>query len=80
MFTVNFYATCFVSRGNSIGKKFIRFDREKAACQSLFTLANTMTKSCYYVSQAVHLSTSYPGLINGQVFQKQMNYQESVLT
>ena len=42
MFAVNFYASCFVSRGNSIGKKVIRFDWEKAVYWLLFTLANTL--------------------------------------
>ena len=54
MFTVNFYASCFVSRGNSIGKKFIRLDWEKAVYRSLFTLANTL---CFPVKPAKFLRT-----------------------
>ena len=42
MFAVNFYTSCFVSRGNSIGKKVIRLDWEKAVYRLLFTLANTL--------------------------------------
>ena len=42
MFAVNFYASCFVSRENSIGKKVTRFDWEKAVYWLLFTLANTL--------------------------------------
>ena len=42
MFAVNFYASCFDSRGNSIGEKLIRFDWEKAIYQPLFMLANTL--------------------------------------
>ena len=45
MFAVNFYASCFVSRGNSVGKKVVRFDWEKAVYRPLFTLANTL-KHC----------------------------------
>ena len=41
MFAVNFYASCFVSRGNSIGKEPMRLDWEKAVYRPLFTLANT---------------------------------------
>ena len=42
MFAVNFYASCFVSRGNSNGKKVIRLDWEKAVYRLLFMLANTL--------------------------------------
>ena len=42
MFAVNFYTSCFVSRKNSIGKKVIIFDWEKAVYRPLFTLANTL--------------------------------------
>ena len=42
MFTVNFYASFFVSRGNSIGEKLIRLDWEKPVYRSLFTLASTL--------------------------------------
>ena len=41
------YMSCFVSRGNSIGKKFIRLDWEKAVYQTLFTLANTLNVHMY---------------------------------
>ena len=44
MFAVNFYASCFVSRGNSVGKKLIRLDWEKGVHWPLFTLANTLLK------------------------------------
>ena len=42
MFAVNFYASCLVIRGNSIGKKLVRLDWEKAVYRPLFTLANTL--------------------------------------
>ena len=43
MFAVNFYVSCFGSRGNSIGKKLLlSSDWEKAIYQPLFTLANTL--------------------------------------
>ena len=42
MFTVNFYVSCVVSRGNSIGKKLIRLDWEKAVYWLLFALGNTL--------------------------------------
>ena len=42
MFAVNLYASCFVSRGNSIGKKRIKLDWEKAVYRLLFTLANSL--------------------------------------
>ena len=42
MLAVNFYASCFVSRENSVGKKLIRLDWEKAVYRPLFTLANTL--------------------------------------
>ena len=42
MFAVNFYTSCFVSTGNSVGKKPIRLYWEKVVCQLLFTLANTL--------------------------------------
>ena len=42
MFAVNFYASCFVSRGNLIGKKSIRLAWEKTVYQSLFRLANIL--------------------------------------
>ena len=35
--------SCFASRGNSIGKKLIRLNWEKAVYQPLFMLANTLT-------------------------------------
>ena len=44
MFAVSFYASCFVSRGNSVGKKLIRLDWEKVVYWLLFTLANTLLK------------------------------------
>ena len=43
MFASNFYTSCFVSRENSIGKRLIRHNWEKAVYRSLFTLANTLT-------------------------------------
>ena len=43
MFAVDFYKGCFVSRGNSIGKKLIRLDWEKTVYRPLFTLANTLS-------------------------------------
>ena len=42
MFAVNFYASCLVTRGSSIGKKLIRLDWEKAVYRLLFTIANTL--------------------------------------
>ena len=42
MFAVNFYASCFVSRRNSIGKKLIRLNWEKAVYPMLFTLTNNL--------------------------------------
>ena len=42
MFTVNFCVTFFVNRKNSIGKKLVRLDWEKAIYQLVFTLANTL--------------------------------------
>ena len=42
MFAISFYGSCFVNRGNSIGKKFTRPDWEKAIYRSLFMLANTL--------------------------------------
>ena len=45
MFAVNFYASSFVSRENSIGKKLIRLGWEKTVYRLLFTLANTL--KCY---------------------------------
>ena len=42
MFTVNFYTSCFVIRGNSIGKKTIRLDWEKAVYGPPFMLTNTV--------------------------------------
>ena len=44
MWTANFYARHFDSRGNSIGKKLIRLDWEKAVYRPLFTLANSLDK------------------------------------
>ena len=43
MFTVNFYASCFAGKGNSIGKKIRRFNWEKAVYQLLFMLASTLS-------------------------------------
>ena len=43
MFAVNFCVSCYVSRGNSIGKKLIRLDWEKAVYWLLFMLANTLS-------------------------------------
>ena len=59
MFTVNFYASCFASRGNSIGKKLIRLDWEKAVYRSLFTLANTLHTDLNYenVGKIAQLNT-----------------------
>ena len=42
MFTVNFYAIWFDSRGNSTGNKLLTLDWEKAVYWLLFTLANTL--------------------------------------
>ena len=42
MFTVNVYASYFVSRRNSTEKKLRTVDREKTVYQPLFTLANTL--------------------------------------
>ena len=42
MFAVNFYTSCFVSRGNSVRKKVIRIDWEKAFYWLLFMPANTL--------------------------------------
>ena len=42
MFAVHFYASCFDSRGNSIRKKNLWLDLEKAVYQLLFVLANTL--------------------------------------
>ena len=42
MFAVHFYASCFDSRGNLIGKKSLWLDREKAVYRPLFALANTL--------------------------------------
>ena len=42
MFTVDFYASCFISKGTSIGKKLIRLGWEKAIYQQLFMLANML--------------------------------------
>ena len=42
MFTVNFYASYFDIRVNSIGKKDVRLVREKAAYWLLFTLVNSL--------------------------------------
>ena len=42
MFAVNFYTSCFISRGNSIGKKVVRLNWEKAIYWLLFMLANTL--------------------------------------
>ena len=50
MFAVNFYASCFVSRGNSIGKKVIGLDWEKAVYRPLFTLANTLYWYCCIIT------------------------------
>ena len=43
MFAVNFCVSCYGSRGNSIGKKLIRLDWEKAVYWPLFMLANTLS-------------------------------------
>ena len=57
VFIVNFCVTCFVSRGNSIGKKLTRLNWEKAVYRPLFTLASTTR---YYFgrcsSEHVHLN------------------------
>ena len=42
MFAVNFCTSCFISRGNSIGKKVIRLNWEKVIYRLLFMLANTL--------------------------------------
>ena len=42
MFSVNFYASCFVSRETQLGKNLIKLDWEKAVYRLLFTLANTL--------------------------------------
>ena len=42
MFTFNVYTSCFVSRGNSTGKKLRTADCEKIVYQLLFTLADTL--------------------------------------
>ena len=42
MFAVNFCTSCFISRGNSIGKKVIRLNWEKVIYWLLFMLANTL--------------------------------------
>ena len=42
MFAVKFYASCFDSRGNSIGKKLLRLDWEKATYWLLSMLANSL--------------------------------------
>ena len=42
MFAVSFYASCFINRGNLIGKKLVRLDWEKAVYRLLFTLASTL--------------------------------------
>ena len=42
VFAVNFYASYFVSRGNSIWKKLIRLNWEKVVYWLLFTLTNTL--------------------------------------
>ena len=44
MFAVNFYASCLDSRKDSIGKKLISFDWEKASYWPLFTPANTLLR------------------------------------
>ena len=45
MFAVNFCASCFDSRENSVGKKLSGLDWEKAVYQLVFTLANTLLKN-----------------------------------
>ena len=42
MFAVNYCASCFDIRGNSIGKNLVRLNWEKAVYRPLFTLANTL--------------------------------------
>ena len=43
IFAVNFYVSCFDSRGNSIGEKLIRLYWENTVYRLLFALANTLT-------------------------------------
>ena len=52
MFAVNFYASCFVSRGNSIGKRLTRLDWEKVIYWPLFTLANNLLS---YLQGPMHM-------------------------
>ena len=44
MFSVNFYASCLVSRETRLGKNLIKLDWEKAVYRPLFTLANTLSE------------------------------------
>ena len=48
MFTVNFYASCFAGKGNSIGKKIRIFEWEKAIYRPLLTLADILLMSSIF--------------------------------
>ena len=50
IFAVNFYMSCFDCREDSIGKKLIRLNWEKAVYQLVFMLANTLINivNCFY--------------------------------